>query len=268
MIYHVISAILFYWKCCQGIKYARKVDWFASCDMTSYLNKHLTNVYFSEERRFTYYDPIYVRSFPGFENKYQFLNVSVDSLLQPSKDQSKKCCYYYSGDVTNSPFSALSHLILMNKVFRDFKNIEELNVNIWITQPLLTATLHYDAVNNLFIQIHGSKKVVLYPPRMVGELYIHGRLHPHACQSRLDQYCLTESTNTNTKEDYCSANTDNSDTVTFVAGSSVNVTPYSIVMRKHTKEMFDECWDVGDGIQIDLHAGDVLVIPPFWFHKV
>eukprot|EP01031_Cornospumella_fuschlensis_P029398 gene29398-35487_t len=249
------------------VKIARKVNWFDNFELTQYNKSQLTNVYFSEDSKFTYYDPFYISYFPGFNSKYRFVNVSVQFLLSPESLDSTRCCYYYSGEVTNSPFLSLSKSFPISSIFRNPKRIEGLNINIWITQPDITATLHYDAVNNLFIQVQGSKRVVLYPPRMVGELYVHGRLHPHACQSRLDQYCPSQRTfSTRNRADYCSEYTDVAAS-TIEPAKSVDIRPYSIVMRRHTQEVFEECWDVGDGIVLDLNAGDVLLIPPFWFHK-
>eukprot|EP01031_Cornospumella_fuschlensis_P026859 gene26859-32460_t len=240
--YISFSSVAFF-GCCQGVKIGRKVNWFDDFELTQYSKSQLTNVYFSEDSKFTYYDPFYISYFPGFDSKYRFVNVSVQFLLSPESLDSTKCCYYYSGEVTNSPFLSLSKSFPISSIFRNPKKIEGLNINIWITQPDITATLHYDAVNNLFIQVQGSKK------------------------SRVDQYCPSQSTSSTRKRaDYCSEYTDVPAT-TIEPAKSVDIRPYSIVMRRHTQEVFEECWDVGDGIVLELNAGDVLLIPPYWFHK-
>lgn len=45
---------------------------------------------------------------------------------------------------------------------------------------------HYDEQENLFAQIHGHKRCILFPPEQFGCLYPHPVWHPHDRQSQVD----------------------------------------------------------------------------------
>lgn len=68
-----------------------------------------------------------------------------------------------------------------------FKNIETLGLkpfsdfNIWVGPGGHVESLHYDAVDGTLMQLHGAKKLVLFPPSQMHNLYPFP-LYIHLCQ--------------------------------------------------------------------------------------
>lgn len=206
----------------------------------------LPNTYVSNRSTFTYYDSVYVADWSNFKVDYSFMDVSTDQFFQQSRDSSYRGEYlYFSGNAFSNEFSDLLRNIHLDSLIPNRHTMEDLTAYVWITQPSITAALHYDAVYNIFIQLHGYKTVILYPPSDVVGLKVFGRLHPHACQSRLDAVCALP-------ED--------------------KQRVYLVTNRTYSKPS-PICETVLESqplhkIEYDLGPGDILVIPPFWFHKV
>jgi hypothetical protein len=57
------------------------------------------------------------------------------------------------------------------------------NFNIWIGTRGVTSRLHFDASDNLYTQLSGYKRFVLFPPEVHHLLYVRPSLHPASRQS-------------------------------------------------------------------------------------
>ncbi len=90
--------------------------------------------------------------------------------------------------------------------------------NVWVGGANQTTSLHFDASANLFVQVVGSKKVVLLPPKAYPLVKHFPDSHAHARQS------------------------------------PTPVDPYLVE-------------ELG-GATLTVHPGDVLYIPPYWFHEI
>jgi hypothetical protein len=59
-------------------------------------------------------------------------------------------------------------------------------INAWITAPSVTTPLHYDLMDNFYVQVAGRKRFVLLPPEEHFAVHIHPAVHPSWRQSYLD----------------------------------------------------------------------------------
>ncbi len=169
----------------------------------SVLSKPLTNVKFSTTSSiFAYWGKA---ENPGGENFAQFIghtnpytswrtmSMSANDLATVAAKQesaephplAEDGYYYYSRDLSatgDSQVSALSSDYdpsqLCATVCPDRVD------NVWWSTKGVTAQAHYDLINNLFVQVHGTKKFLLYPPASAQDLNMHPNSHPSARQSQ------------------------------------------------------------------------------------
>ncbi|OQR94603.1 hypothetical protein ACHHYP_20053 [Achlya hypogyna] len=100
---------------------------------------------------------------------------------------------------------------------------------LWLGGAGVMANLHYDATHNVFHQVTGTKRFLLFPPAAYAGLALYSRLHPHHRQSRLD---LSQP-------------------------------------RAALVAAFPAFATVADTmVDVTLAAGDTMYLPPFWFHCV
>lgn len=102
------------------------------------------------------------------------------------------------------------------------------DVNLWMGTAGVTAQTHYDCSHNLYVQVHGTKSFILSPPSEHAKLHLFPELHPSRRQSQVDFLAEPDRLRS------------------VFANFDHNITGY----------------------QADLSPGDVLYIPPFWFHRV
>ena len=105
---------------------------------------------------------------------------------------------------------------------------EGLQVNVWLGKTGLKTYLHFDSTHNFFIQLQGRKRFFLFPPNST--LYAYPVLHPHSSHSQVN---LTRPR----------------DSLFYTQFPQINNTLKNILI-------------------VDVERGDVLYIPPFWWHEV
>eukprot|EP01104_Vermistella_antarctica_P013858 TRINITY_DN4265_c0_g1_i2.p1 TRINITY_DN4265_c0_g1~~TRINITY_DN4265_c0_g1_i2.p1 ORF type:complete len:583 (+),score=131.90 TRINITY_DN4265_c0_g1_i2:110-1858(+) len=136
--------------------------------------------------------------------------------------------------------SRLLPLDLQNDVYPDSMTVEwrqAIERNVWMGSPRATTPTHYDLVHNFYTQIRGQKRFILFPPKDHQKLYLYTRLHPSARQSQVD---------------FASEfNTDGDDSD-----------------RRRPIETRFPNFAQAKSYEVILSPGDVLYIPPFWFHHV
>jgi hypothetical protein len=59
------------------------------------------------------------------------------------------------------------------------------NINVWFGQKGVIAAVHYDAYDNLYAQIYGTKRWYLVSPSHARQMYLYPFLHPSHAQSQL-----------------------------------------------------------------------------------
>jgi hypothetical protein len=104
---------------------------------------------------------------------------------------------------------------------------------LWLSHPGVVAQTHYDTQHNMFIQVQGSKRFLLFPPAT--NLYSYPHIHRSYRQSQvhleMDRATTANATSKHT---------------TFPLVHPSNVSAYEVVLA----------------------PGDVLYIPPYWQHRV
>ena len=100
---------------------------------------------------------------------------------------------------------------------------------VWLSPSGTVTPTHYDVSHNFFVQLHGRKRVLLFPPQSWQQLYLQPVLHPGALSTQIDIGNITAATRQ-----------------TF---------PH--FAKEHVF-----------AVQADLEPGDVLYIPPLWLHHV
>ncbi|OQS06338.1 hypothetical protein THRCLA_01627 [Thraustotheca clavata] len=175
---------------------------------------------------FRHYDPTLelANVFPSKESTLKVHRRQLHSLITQTKNGS-----YYLNDELVKLSTQLAKDInpIYNFVAPGMEN--SAMVKLWLGGPSGVVNLHYDATHNVFHQIHGAKRFLLFPPEAYEGLYLYSRLHPSHRQSQLD---LSQSVSE---------------------------------LIKHFPR-FSTAADMM--IDVTLNPGDTMYLPPFWFHCV
>lgn len=105
-------------------------------------------------------------------------------------------------------------------------------VNLWLGRKGIVTATHYDASHNFFFQLHGRKRFTLMPPNASNWLREYPCLHPHIHHSQIDPTAR-------------SSEPGGGDGGGGGGGA-----------------------DDGGVQVVELGRGDMLVLPPFWWHHV
>lgn len=210
--------------------------------LRQYFPKTLKNTYESDNNIFPYYNTDLAKKLMSFQREYEVRNVSREQfcLDHESVDSTKKY-HYYSGDIMQPEFELLRRDLPLQELFSNMKSMIGLTGHLWLGEPHVAATMHYDAVHNIFIQLFGRKKIRLISPKYIDRLKLYGRHHPFSCQSR-----------------YLDVHSNR-----FIPRNS-----FSLVKQSHLDvPIIDNC-DVSDVqiIEVELNPMDILYIPPYWMH--
>lgn len=97
---------------------------------------------------------------------------------------------------------------------------------LWLSSPEVALHTHFDQDHNFFVQIHGRKRIVLFPPSASDWLYPYPRTHPLWHKSQVD-------------------------------------------FQRPVRSVFPD-YDraLSSALQVTLEPGDLLYIPPYWWHRV
>ncbi|KNC56110.1 uncharacterized protein AMSG_02125 [Thecamonas trahens ATCC 50062] len=109
---------------------------------------------------------------------------------------------------------------------------------VWLSSPGVTAHLHHDNSDNLFMQVRGRKRFVLVDPLAWDSLYMFSSLHPATRQAQIDVEAL--------------------DLHAFPAAADALA-----VRGRRRHEGF-----VNRGYSVVLEPGDMLWLPAYWLHHV
>lgn len=115
--------------------------------------------------------------------------------------------------------------------------------NVWMGSKGSTAAVHHDPFDNFFVQIHGSKRFTLFPPEVQHALYVYPKTHPASRQAQVNINKLYGE--------------DGVSTDSPIASTELAKFPY-----------LEEPIMLNAGMEIIIKPGEVLYLPPFWFHQV
>lgn len=218
----------------------------------------LKNVYSNKYPIFTYHDTDLETIFSDFPAPVALVSVDSPALVCSKSDQKtlsdidetdpeyENVFHYYSGEIGNVQFDHSKEVL---RIFRDGNAPQDYSVNIWIGGKDIHVTPHYDGVHNLFYQHQGTKQVVLAPPIESDKTALFGKLHPLARQSRWQD----------------------------MRGQSPEILAEKYSLRNQSiipgQEATTSALHVqGTGVpaymEVTLHPGDILYIPPYWLHQV
>jgi hypothetical protein len=207
------------------------------------LSGNLTNVYLSNSPLFPYFDEWGLQNSifsENFTRPYVLENIAPTAIFQQNSGNYR--FKYYSGNLMNPTFKP---------IIQEFEPGDLVNNSITVTAWLGTAGVltptHYDDSHNVYVQLSGVKRFRLFPHNSTRSLCLHGRLHPHARQSRITELGTT----VRMRPIYSNGN-------------------YLKLSQKNLRSsIYLDCDDTDlSGFEILLGPGNVLYIPPFWYHEV
>jgi Cupin-like domain len=107
------------------------------------------------------------------------------------------------------------------------------DAQLWLGPEGVLTPTHSDAYHNVFVQVCGAKRFYLWPPEQSWSLYTFPDTHPRHQQARVD---------------IRQAGTD--------------------APEEDLLDEFPRFANISGGLSVTVEAGDVLYIPPQWFHAV
>jgi hypothetical protein len=217
-----------------------------------YLPSVLRNAYSSSTKSFPYYDSMLARQQPRFHVEYDIVDIPSSLLCQVQNSNSEiegNHYYYYSGDIMQSSFRQLRVDTSLGKIFRNASAMNRLTAHMWMGSRDVKATMHYDAVHNIFVQMHGSKKIRLVPPQFAPCMALQGRYHPFACQSRF--------------EDPASCTV--IERSSFLLNRQEHAPDIELDPQTMEGSYSEYCRNLKT-LDVVLQPMQILYIPPFWFH--
>ena len=109
----------------------------------------------------------------------------------------------------------------------------DIRPHLWLGQPGVSVTLHYDTNDNTYVQLHGAKRFLLLPPAAARYVYLHPVHHPHNGQARAHFDLLWDNNATGLEREF---------------------------------PAFSQVWGLAqEGL---LRGGEILVLPANWLHHV
>eukprot|EP00048_Salpingoeca_helianthica_P018396 m.241855 g.241855 ORF g.241855 m.241855 type:complete len:539 (-) comp24853_c0_seq1:248-1864(-) len=119
------------------------------------------------------------------------------------------------------------HPFLVLPAFNPKTDNLQRQTRVWVSPANTHTPGHFDLFHNFYVQLHGRKRFLLWPPESSPYLYLHPVLHPCGRATQVDLLSGTHDAN-------------------FPLFSPDRIAP----------------------IVADLEPGDVLYLPPLWFHYV
>eukprot|EP00941_MAST-03F_sp_MAST-3F-sp1_P001168 g1168.t1 len=140
---------------------------------------------------------------------------------------------YFLSRLNALPMEIKSQIGSLGFLSQPWRKIYE--VNVWAGTPGVTTPAHYDVTNNFYVQVSGRKRFVLFPPADSNVLYLHPRIHPAGRQSQVD------------------------------IDKWMNI---EMNMDDNEERIFFPKFENSHPVEVVLSKGDILYIPPYWFHHV
>lgn len=167
-----------------------------------YLEENLQDkdhtAYFSKNRKFLYYDedkltgafkewnPPTKKMFVYFKN-FSKLMEELEEADNGSRAYFQSMLYLQDGvsanmldDINSFNYTWLLHLVRRMGWGEDVANL------LLVGMPDVVTPTHYDILENLYVQIFGRKRVILFSPEYFRSLYPYPVGHPHDRQTQVD----------------------------------------------------------------------------------
>lgn len=261
--FYLVATLFCFLICCRSVynrfpavyRHGKGYDHLLSIDD---IQGRLKNVYENRYPVFTYHDTDLETIFSNFPAPVALVSVDSPVLICNKSHQTTvtevdeadletgEVFHYYSGEIGNVEFSPSKEVL---KIFQENRAPPDYSVNIWIGGKDIYVTPHYDGVHNLFYQHHGTKHVILSPPIESDTAALFGKLHPLARQSRWQ---------------------DMRGRSPEILAEKYSVRNQSIMSEEVAREsaLSLQSGGVSAYLEVTLHPGDILYIPPYWLHQV
>ena len=153
---------------------------------------------------------------------------------------------------------------------------EGTQANAWAGGRGTTAHLHYDSFHNLYAHVLGRKSFRLFPARASLALHVHSSLHPHAYQSQLPADELMQRSFSEGLLQQVRGQLDGGVNASLPLGltgfplwaSAMSTPDFSGSSNTPAAAPLGLLHASLGAIAGVLEPGDVLYIPPFWWHHV
>ena len=129
-----------------------------------------------------------------------------------------------------------------------------LEVNVWAGRPGGATPLHYDGVHNAYVQVAGRKHFVLFLPEAWPHLHLFPKIHPSSRQSQVGETLAPLP---------CGRS----------SGAGASPASSNATAARRTASRAASCPGVrlphkalALAQAVALEAGDLLYLPPYWFH--
>jgi len=125
---------------------------------------------------------------------------------------------------------------------------------LWIGKGGVTTPTHNDAFHNVYVQLKGTKRFILFPPSLHTKLHLFPALHPQHQQSQLLLYNMTDSA----AGDWSGVNASS-----VIPNHFPNFRSWATSLSAASLET-DQAAE--RPLSVTLAPGEVLYIPPLWYH--
>ena len=268
--------------------------------LLSKINGSLGNTYESVgSSLFPYYDSYVADDLPEFKVEYNLSSVLPRDICRKEVPTDANNIFrYYSGNIMQTEFDRIRETLPIASMIKTQPVLHSLSINMWLGDADVRATLHYDIALNVFIQLAGVKRFKLLPPRAVFYTSMQGRQGTFGCQSRLrdvrtgtaivrKDLVLSSPTGDCMEARDMSADSHRDALFELVTHSpsdmwqqsrkserqsqsqpqSQSQSPDATKNRASVERWYEDMYDQL-GVEVELHPGDMLTIPPFWLHEV
>ena len=151
----------------------------------------------------------------------------------------------------------------------DDEGPDDRTYHVWVGGHGVSSQIHYDGAHNFYLQIHGRKRAVLFPPGTHEAWQLFPRLHPHHRQSQVDFFAPDAVKNEAFARAFLrsegrSAPIPKTGGDAAAKSSQGDARPDGAAAERDN--MLAEQGMHGQAVVLE--PGDVLYIPPFWLHHM
>lgn len=228
----------------------------------------LSNVKKSDSNSFTHFskDRVWASEFEGIKG-YNVQNMELASFLNYRADTegstfvyaTRRLLHAYTNPIIQELAPCINNLPSTPGV--------ESEISIWLTSGNTIATPHYDMEHNFFLQLNGTKRFVIASPTHYPLFRLYSSLHPRWRQGQARNLTSNEALNeVLTNPSICDGYSQRSSACPV---TSINELWSTCSSAKDETASSNNIQKIAPAIHvIDLHPGQMLYIPPFFFHAV